>query len=175
MSCFNYRVLASLCLALLLTACVVMPSNLKATTDYNHSYDFSHIHKIAIQPIAKGELSTMMTSDAQIPRINHALTAELQRRDYEVVTVNADADIFLSWKFLPLEHDEVATFDPATQQITGGTLTVSMVDPVNLQSIWRATLHSNMRNQPDTEEAAQYREAAAKTILAQFPPDPATG
>ena len=173
MSCFNYRVLAGFGLALLLTACVGLPTNLKAKTDYNHSYDFSRIHKIAIQPIAKDTLSTMMTSDTQISRINHALSAELQRRGFEVVTVNADADIFLSWRFLPPEKDEVATFDPATQQITGGTLTVSMIDPISLQSVWRATFQSNMRNQPDTEEAAKYRGEAAEAILAEFPPDPA--
>lgn len=172
MSSFYYRVLASIGFALLLTACAGLPTDLKTTTDYNHSYDFSPIHKVAIQPIAKDTLSTMMTSDEQIHRINNALTAELQRRGFDVVADNAEADIFLSWNFLPPEKDEVATFDPATQQITGGTLTVSMIDPVNLQAVWRASIHSNMRNQPDTEEAARYREQAAQAILAQFPPDP---
>jgi hypothetical protein len=173
MSRFNYRIMAIIGFALLLSACVAVPTDLQVSTDYNHSYDFSRIHKIAIQPIAKDTLSTMMTSDAQIARINAALTAELLRRGFVVVNVNAEADIFLSWKFLPPEKDEVATFDPATQQITGGTLTVSMIDPVNLQSVWRARIHSNMRNQPDTAEAAQYRQRAAEAVLAQFPPDPA--
>lgn len=172
MSCFNYRVLTGMCLALLLSACVAIPTDLKTTTDYNHSYDFSNIHKVAIQPIAKDTLATMMTTDEQISRINLALTTELLRRGFQVVAVNADADIFLSWKFLPPEKDEVATFDPATQQITGGTLYVNMIDPIMLQSVWRATFHSNLRNQPDTEEAAQYRRKAAEEILAQFPPDP---
>lgn len=173
MSCFNYRVLTGMCLVLLLSACVAMPTDLKATTDYNHSYDFSKIHKIAIQPIANDTVSTMMTTDEQISRINLALTTELLRRGFQVVATNADADIFLSWKFLPPEKDEVATFDPATEQITGGTLYVNMIDPIMLQSVWRATFHSNLRNQPDTEEATQYRRDAAQAILAGFPPDPA--
>lgn len=173
MSCFNHRALTGLCLALLLGACVAMPSDLKTTTNYNHSYDFSDIHKIAIQPIAKDTLATMMTTDEQISRINQALTNELLRRGFQVVADNADADIFLSWRFLPPEKDEVATFDPATQQITGGTLYVNMIDPLMLQSVWRATFHSNLRNQPDTEDASRYRQEAAKAILADFPPDPA--
>ena len=173
MSCFNYRALTGMCLALLLSACVAMPTDLKVTTNYNHSYDFSNIHKVAIQPIAKDTLATMMTTDEQISRINLALTTELLSRGFQVVASNADADIFLSWRFLPPEKDEVATFDPATEQITGGTLYVNMIDPLMLQSVWRARFHSNLRNQPDTEEAVQYRRDAAKAILADFPPDPA--
>ncbi|MCB1705087.1 MAG: DUF4136 domain-containing protein [Halioglobus sp.] len=175
MSSVYQRVGAAIGLAVLLAACAGLPTGLKATTDYNHSYDFSRIHKVAIQPIPRDTLSTMMTSDEQINRINTALTAELRRRGFEVVASNAEADIFLSWKFLPPEKDEVATFDPATQQITGGTLIVSMIDPLSLQSVWRATIHSNMRSQPDTEEAARYRQQAAQAVLAQFPPDPAGG
>ncbi|CAA0125505.1 Uncharacterised protein [Halioglobus japonicus] len=169
----SYRVIVGIGLTLLLCACVVMPGNDHVKTDYNHSYDFSKIHKIAIQPIARDALATMMTSDEQIARINQALSAELRRRGFQMVTVNAEADIFLSWKFLPPEKDEVATFDPATQQITGGTLYVNMIDPIMLQSVWRASFHSNLRNQADTAEAAQYRQEAAQAILADFPPDPA--
>ena len=171
----SWRVWTGICLILLVSACVAMPGNPKVATDYNHSYDFSKIHKVAIQPIARDTLATMMTSDEQISRINIALTNELLRRGFQVVTTNAEADIFLSWKFLPPEKDEVATFDPATQQITGGTLNVSMIDPIMLQSVWRATFHSNLRSQPDTEEAAQYRREAAQAILADFPPEPAAG
>ena len=170
---FNYRVLPVLWLALVLIACAGVPGNPTATMDYDHSYNFSAIRKIAIQPIAKATLSTMMMSDEQIGRINQALHAELLRRGFEVVTVNADADIFLSWKFLPPESDEVSTFDPATDKITGGTLYVSMIDPLNLQAVWRATFHSRLYAQQDSPEAAQYRQQAAQAILAQFPPDPA--
>jgi uncharacterized protein DUF4136 len=171
----SYRVMVGMWFTLVLGACVAMPGNLDVKTNYNHSYDFSKIHKVAIQPIARDTLATMMTSDEQIVRINQALSAELQRRGFQVVTENAQADIFLSWKFLPPEKDEVATFDPATQKVTGGTLIVTMIDPVMLQSVWRATFHSNLRNQPDTAEAAQYRQDVARAILADFPPEPTAG
>jgi hypothetical protein len=45
-----------------------------------------------------------------------------------------------------------------------------MIDPLTLQSEWRATFKTDLRDQPETDAAAQYRAAAAQAILAQFPP-----
>jgi len=158
-----------LCLALL--ACTNVPSSTPSTTvDYDHSFDFSHVHKIAIQPIAKDTLATMLISDEQIGRINGALTAELRRRNFEVVTNNADADMYLSWRFVFTGGDTLATFDPATTNIVQGTLYVNMIDPVMLQARWRATFKTDLRDRPETPEAAAYRREAAEAILAQFPP-----
>ena len=170
---FNFRMPMAVCLALLLSACVAIPSGFDVTTDYDRTYDFSKVHKIAIQPIPRDTLATMMTTDEQISRINQALSDELLRRGFQVVAVNDEADIYLSWKFLPPEKDEVATYDPKIDKISGGTLYVNMIDPIMLQSVWRATFHSNLRNQPDTVEATVYRRNAAQAILAKFPPDPA--
>jgi hypothetical protein len=147
-----------------------MPAAPTATTDYDHSYDFSHIQKIAIQPVTKDTLSTMLISDAQISRINQSLSADLLRRGFQVVTVNADADMFLAWKFVPQESDDVSTFDPATQKVAEGTLYVNMIDPVMLQAKWRATFQADLREQPETAAAAEYRQKAAQAILADFPP-----
>ncbi|MEZ5571326.1 MAG: DUF4136 domain-containing protein [Halioglobus sp.] len=155
---------------LLLGACAQLPTTASATTDYDHSYDFSHVHKIAIQPVPKDTLATMMISDAQIARIDQALSAELRRRGFELVASNAAADIFLSWKFVPQESTEVATYDPATQPLVKGMLYVTMIEPLSLQAVWRASFQSDLRDQPETDAAAQYRAAAAEAILAQFPP-----
>lgn len=173
MSRFILRIVSAAGFALLLAACAAVPGAPVATTSYDHTYDFTNIHKIAIQPIAKDTLSTMLMSDAQIGRIRQVLSAELQRRGFEVVTENAAADIFLSWKFVPEESATVSTFDPAAQRVAQGMLYVNMIDPVMLQAVWRATFHADLREQPNTPEAAQYREAAAQAILADFPPDPA--
>jgi hypothetical protein len=173
MGCCNHRYVLGLCLALLLGACAGMSGTPTATTNYDHSYNFSNIHKIAIQPIARDTLATMLMSDAQIRRTRQALSDELLRRGFEVVTVNAEADIFLSWKFVPKESDDVSTFDPANQRIAQGMLYVNMVDPVMLQSVWRATFEANLREQSNSADAVQYRQAAARAILADFPPDPA--
>jgi Domain of unknown function (DUF4136) len=170
----NHQYVLGICLALLLSACTGMSGAPVATTNYDHTYNFSNLHKIAIQPIAKDTLSTMLMSDAQIARIRQALSDELLRRGFQVVTVNAEADIFLSWKFVPKESYDVSTFDPANQRITQGMLYVNMIDPIMLQSVWRATFHADLREQPNTPEAAQYRQEAARAILADFPPEPAT-
>jgi hypothetical protein len=99
------------------------------------------------------------------------LSDELLRRGFEVVTDNADADIFLSWKFVPKESSTVSSFDPGNRGVSQGMLYVNMVDPIMLQSVWRATFHADLREQPGTVEAAQYRAQAARAILADFPPE----
>jgi hypothetical protein len=172
MPLFLFRTVLLLCAVVALAACVDLPTAPKATTDFDRGYNFAHVHKVAIQPVPKDTLATMMISDAQIGRISDALSAELRRRGFEVVPTNSQADMFLSWKLMPDESTQVATFDPATQPIVQGYLYVTMIDPLMLQSVWRATFRTDLRDQPETPEAAQYRAAAAQAILAQFPPTP---
>lgn len=168
---FNCSVLLVLCL--LLGGCAGLPAVPTATTDYDHSYNFSAIHKIAIQPISRDSISTVNITDPQISRIDQALTAELQRRGFEVVTVNADADMFLSWQLVTDDSALVSTADGATQQAVQGTLFVNMIDPVMLRSVWRAKFVSRLRDNPESDAADEFRQEAAVVILAQFPPAPA--
>lgn len=167
------RAVIASCFMLLLAACGGLPVTPTATVDYDHSYDFSRAHKIAIQPIPRDTLDTMMISDEQIARVNQALVTELQRRGFEVVAKNIDADMFLSWRFVPQESDMTSTFDPAKQHIVNGMLYVSMIDPVMLQSVWRASFQSDLSERMDEVAAMQYRQSVAQAILAQFPPGPA--
>ena len=165
---YKHGVLLGLCL--LLGGCGGMPVKSTATTGYDRSYDFSHVRKIAIQPISRDSISTVTISDMQISRIDQALIAELQRRGFEVATVNADADMFLSWQLVTQESAHVRIADGSTQYATQGTLFVNMIDPVMLKSVWRARFESGLRENPESDAAAQYREQAAEVILAQFPP-----
>jgi hypothetical protein len=158
------------CFVLLLAACGGLPTAPTATTEYDHNYDFSRVHKIAIQPIPRDTLETMLISDEQISRVNQALNTELTRRGFQVVTKNVDADIFLSWRFVPAQSTSVATFDPGTQKIPGGMLYVSMIDPVMLQSVWRSSFNADFRDPLENTAAAQYRQSVAQAVLAQFPP-----
>jgi hypothetical protein len=128
------------------------------------------VRKIAIQPISRDSVSTVTVSDMQIGRIDQALIAELQRRGFQVVTVNADADMFLSWQLVMQESAHVRTADGSTQYAKKGTLFVNMIDPVMLKSVWRARFESGLRENPESDAAAQYRQQAAEVILAQFPP-----
>ena len=168
---YYYRVFSCCCLLVLLGGCASMPTAHTATTHYDHSYNFSNVHTIAIQPISRDTVTTVMISDAQISRINDALTVELERRGFQVVTANADADMFLSWQLVLQESAFVATADGSTERATKGTLFVNMIDPVMLQSEWRAKFESGLRENPESDAAAQYRQEAAEVILAQFPPN----
>jgi hypothetical protein len=167
----SQRALLIGCLVLLLAACGSTPAAPTATTDYDRNYDFSRVRKLAIQPIPRDTLETMTISDGQISRVNQALSTELTRRGFQVVTKNVDADIFLSWKFVPRESAEVATSDPGKQQIAQGMMYVTLIDPIMLQSVWRASFQSDLRDQLENAEAAQYRQSVAQAVLAQFPPD----
>lgn len=157
-------------LAALLSACSNLSGSPKATVDYNRSYDFSRVHEIAIQPIPRDTIETMMMSDAQIITINEALALELQRRGLQVVTGNSEADMFLSWRFVPDESATMSTFDPATQKVTKATLYVDMIDPVIVQTVWRGSFRPDLRDQSETDMALEYSRQAAGAILADFPP-----
>lgn len=174
--------LATLLMSMLLAACSTTPT---AVTDFDPGYDFSSVRKITIQPVQRTPSSTVIISDIQIARINETLTAELQRRGFEVVTDNASADMLLVWHLVTQERTDVRSFNTSSRyncwncapttnvsvrQYTQGTFIVDMVDPLKLRSVWRSTMQSRMRSQPDPERAAENRRAAAEAIFAQFPP-----
>jgi hypothetical protein len=167
---FSYAAFCGLCLVFILQACSNLPAAPSTTVDYDKTYDFSTVRKIAIQPIARDTLATMLISDQQISRINRALTAELQRRSFEVVRKNADADMYLSWQYISEDGGTLSPFDPGQPEVIRGTLYVNMIDPLALQSEWRATFHADLRDQPESEAAALFRQQAAQAILAEFPP-----
>lgn len=87
--------------SVLITACSSTPT---ATMDFDPSYDFSAVRKIAIQPINRTVASTVIVSDMQISRINETLTEELGRRGFQVVQNNADADMLLAWHLVTQER-----------------------------------------------------------------------
>ena len=168
----------------LITACSSTPT---ATMDFNPSYDFSGVRKIAIQPINRTVASTVIVSDMQISRINETLTEELGRRGFQVVQNNADADMLLAWHLVTQERMDVRSFNTSTRyncwncgsmgtnvsvrQYTQGTFIVDMIDPIRLQAVWRSIFESRMRDQPDPASAAENRRAAATAIFAEFPPN----
>ena len=182
-----HRVSRQTLLALMLLAMVsACATPITATTDHDRQYDFSTVRKIAIQPINRADPAMVVISDMQVERIAQALTDELQRRGYEVVENNQDADIFLQWHLVTQEQLDVHSFNSATRyncwscgvgadvsvrQDTQGTFIVDLVDPLQLRSVWRAVIESRMRHQSNPEEGAEFRREAAQAIFAQFPPD----
>lgn len=179
------KILSILFLGFYLAACSSTPSTPTANMDFNPSYDFSAVRKVAIQPINRTVASTVIVSDMQVSRINEAITRELTGRGYQVVQDNADADLLLAWHLITQERTDVRSFNTSTRyncwncptssnvsvrQFTQGTFIVDMIDPVALRSVWRSTFESRLRSEPDPARAEQNRREAATAVFAQFPP-----
>ncbi|PLW68367.1 DUF4136 domain-containing protein [Pseudohalioglobus lutimaris] len=177
------RALGGLAVLALVTACA---STLEANMDYDQQFDFSKVRKIAIQPVDRTGLSIVSISDMQVQRIDEALAQELQRKGFEIVSDNSEADVFLTWHLVTEERTDVRTYnsmsyyncwgcgpavsDVSVRQYTQGTFIVDMIDPMRNQSVWRSIIESRLRPEPDPEKAGARREEAAAAIFAQFPP-----
>ena len=173
---------AWLIVLLALAGCASTPT---AQMDFDPGFDFTGVRNIAIQPIDRSVATTVIVSDMQVSRINEALAAELQRKGYQVVDNNADADMLLTWHLITQERMDVRSYNTSIRyncwncsggsnlrvtQFTQGTFIVDLIDPQRLQSVWRSTFESRLRDQPDPERAAENRRAAAEAIFAEFPP-----
>ena len=178
--------IAGVCLyALLSVACAT--STLEAVSDFDRSYDFTTVQRIAILPIDRTSAAERLISDMQVRRIDEALAAELQRRGFTVVEERADANVYLSWHLVTREVTDIRSYnassayqcwrcgppvsDVSVRQFTEGTFIVDMIDPLRNRSVWRSTIQSRLRDKPDPAQAEQRRAAAAKAVLAPFPPD----
>ena len=183
MRCRFFQVLAAIALVTLASACT---TTLEATMDFDSKFDFSTVRKIAIQPVDRTNVSMISISDMQVDRIDAALADELQRRGYQVVSDNRDADLLLTWHLVTEERTDVRTYnsmsyyncwrcgpnvsDVSVRQYTQGTFIVDMIDPMRNQSVWRSIIESRLQSRPDPEQAPARRQEAARAIFAGFPP-----
>jgi hypothetical protein len=177
------QAVAAVTLLALVSACT---TPLEATMDFDSQFDFSQVQKIAIQPVDRTSLSMISVSDMQVDRIDEALGNELQSKGFQIVSDNAQADMFLTWHLVTEERTDVRTYnsmsyyncwrcgpsvsDVSVRQYTQGTFIVDMIDPARNQSVWRSIIESKLQSNPDPEQAPARRQAAAAAIFAQFPP-----
>ena len=176
------RLLLAFLVAVLLAACSSTPT---ATMDFDSSFDFSGARKIAIMPFDRSQAAMVVMSDMQVSRINESLSTELERRGFQVVTDQADADLLLAWHLVTQERMDVRSFNSSTRyncwncstgsnisvrQYTQGTFIVDMIDPVRLRSVWRSIFESRLKDQPDPARAEENRRQAVQAIFAEFPP-----
>ncbi|MEP4147118.1 MAG: DUF4136 domain-containing protein [Halioglobus sp.] len=176
---------SALFLLSLVTACA---TPLEATMDFDSSFDFTQVKKIALQPVDREDLASLHISDMQEARIDQALTDELQRKGFEIVTDNSQADVYMIWHLVTEERTDVRTYnsmsyyncwgcgpsvsDVSVRQYTQGTFIVDMIDPLRNKSVWRSIIESRLRNQPEnTEVLAEERREAATAVFAEFPPN----
>ena len=174
-----------LLLPLLLAACSSTPT---ATMDFDPGFDFTGVSKIAIKPVDRTISSTAVVSDMQVNRINQTLSEELDRRGYQVVADQAEADLLLAWHLVTQERTDIRSYNssvrynncwhcrPSTPDIrvrhyTQGTFIADMVDPAAGQSVWRSIFESRLRDQPDPQRAEENRREAAQAVFKEFPPD----
>ena len=172
------------CLICLVTACA---TPLEATMDFDSSFDFTKVQNVAPQAVDRKDLSSLHISDMQEARIDRALADELQRRGFEIVTDNSEADLYMVWHLVTEERTDVRTYnsmsyyncwgcgpsvsDVSVRQYTQGTFIVDMIDPLRNKSVWRSIIESRLRNQPeDPEVLAEERREAATAVFADFPP-----
>lgn len=175
-------VLRALALLLLpaFAACASTPEAPSVTTTYDHSYDFSAEHKIYIEPSSRTNPATIMVSDAQIERIDSALSDELTRKGFEMVSSSQQADLLITWYLIPKDlvktDANASDCDGCDMAVAGGeryskgTLTVDMVDLMRNQPVWRSVLKTELTADPGSAEADRAREAAAAAMFANFPP-----
>ena len=181
----RWRLAGILVVASLLQACA--GPRYEAVSDYDDSYDFSAVRAVHILPFDRTAPAEHFISDMQIERINTALADELRARGYRVEETRDAADIYLAWHLVTREKTDIRAYntfsayncwrcgppvsDVSVRQYTQGTFIVDLIDPLRNRSVWRSTISSQLSDQPDPQTAASNRSAAARAILAPFPPD----
>jgi len=180
MTTYVLRALALLILLPAFAACAAAPDTPEVTTTYDHSYNFSAAHKIYIEPSSRTDPATIVISDAQIERIDSALSAELTRKGFQMVSSSEQADLLVTWNLIPKDlvktDANASDCDGCDMAVVGGkryskgTLIVDMVDFMRNQPVWRSVLKTALTAHPGSTQADADREAAAAAIFANFPP-----
>lgn len=180
MRMYVMRALAMLLLLPVFAACASTREEPKITTTYDRTYDFSAAQKIYIEPSSRTDPATIVVSDAQIERIDAALSAELTRKGFEMVSSSQQADLLITWNLIPKDlvktGDNASDCDGCDMAVVGGkryskgTLIVDMVDFMRNQPVWRSVLKTELTANPGSAEADKGREAAAAAMFANFPP-----
>jgi len=180
MRTYILRALALLLLLPVFAACASTAEAPKITTTYDKTYNFAGAHKIYIEPTSRTDPATITVSDAQIERIDSALSAELTRKGFQMVDSSGQADLLVTWNLIPkdpVKTDENASdCDGCDMTVVGGkryskgTLIVDIVDFMRNQPVWRSVLKTQLTADPGSAQADQAREAAAAAMFANFPP-----
>ena len=180
----TFRAVAVAALAYFLNACA--STTLEAVNDYDADFAFAAVQRFAILPIDRTSAAEKLISDMQVDRINAALTSELQSRGYSVVDDRENADVYLSWHLVTRERTDIRSYNTASayncwrcgppvsdvsvDRFIEGTFIVDLIDPARNRSVWRSTIQSRLKSNPDPKDAPRNRATAAKAVLAPFPP-----
>ncbi len=103
--------LFTLTTALLLAACASKPP--KTDVDFNQSYDFMKVQKIAFYQNSahvSGD-NPLQLSDMQVDRINEALGNAVSLKGFKLVEDANEADLLLSWHLATQDKTDVRTYN----------------------------------------------------------------
>ena len=181
--------LLAVAITALLAGCA---STLTAVTDHDSSFDFGTVQSIAFLPLDRQVTSPTDISDMQERRVRDAFATELGNRGYRVIEDTSAADLLLTWHLVTEERTDVRTYNTmsahyrscwscprgwggtqqqvSVRQFTQGTLIVDLLNPAEMQSVWRSIVEGRVRDNQDPEEAAARRTEAAQALFAEFPP-----
>jgi len=190
------RNLAPLSLLMLLTACATTPP--APVVDFKPGYDFGAVRKIAFYDqsgLVTGN-HPVPISDMTRDRIDSALEQALRAKGFEILERKdaGQAQLLISWTLITDDKTEVRTYgtpgfgvgfgrynrysmyncwgcaqtEVSVRNYTEGTFIVDMIDPKLQRSVWRGSIQSRLKSQPQNDQ--EKYNTAANNIFASFPP-----
>ena len=190
------RNLAPLSLLMLLAACATTPP--APVVDFKPGYDFGAVRKIAFYDqsgLVTGN-HPLPLSDMVRDRIDSALEQALRAKGFEILERKdaGQAQLLISWTLITDDKTEVRTYETpgfgvgfgrynrysmyncwgcaqtevSVRNYTEGTFIVDMIDPKLQRSVWRGSIQSRLKSQPQNDQDTY--NAAANNIFASFPP-----
>jgi hypothetical protein len=156
-------------------------SGIKVSTDHNREFDFTGFATYDWMGDKPDLLRDPLIDTALLDRrVKQAVDGELAARGYAKVDV--DPDFFLSYHFGTESQVDVSSCGyhyPAsprcwgqeveTYTFTSGTLILDVVEPGDLELVWRGYATGAIH---DVERMDETITEAVRKVLAEFPPEP---
>lgn len=162
---------------------------MRATTDYDPTFDFASLERYAWLPDPPGrQHDPRVHNDLIDARVRGAVDRALAERGFERVA-EADAGFFVNYSLLLESRLDVRTIQtgfgyssldwrtrtPTQQthvtQYERGSLLIDVLDPRDRRLVWRGTTDARVRPSTSPDQRSRLINEAVDTILSRFPPD----
>lgn len=165
--------IAMLCVAFAATTLAAC-SSFATDIDYDTSHDFSSLHTYA--------WIDQQDDSIEMKRVREAVGAELRARGFEATDTRPDFQVaahvstqdrlrVVDWGYTcPPHGDWHGGRDIDVWQYEEGTLILDVIDPGQTALVWRGTASKAIDRSWTPEERDAEARAAARALLAEFPP-----